>query len=55
MMSRNAIAALIRQPSAKPSLVRLSDLGTTFDIHAKPMEMTALTLEHRDDHPTSGV
>jgi hypothetical protein len=55
MMSSHDINPSIQQPSAKPSLVRLSDLGTAFDIHAKPIEMHVLTLEHTDDYPTQGL
>jgi hypothetical protein len=40
-----------RQPTPKPSLVRLGKLSTTRNIHAKPIEMNVLTLDDADDHP----
>ena len=51
-MSAHDINPLIGQPSAKPPMVRLGNLGTAFDIHAKPIEMNVLTLDYTDDHPT---
>jgi hypothetical protein len=55
MMGSNDINPAIRQPSAKPSLVRLCNLGAAFDIHAEPIEMHVLTLDHSDNHPTQGL
>ena len=50
-MGSNDINAAIRQPTPKPSLVRLGKLSATGDIHAKPIEMNVLALDHADDHP----
>lgn len=54
-MSANDVNPSIRQPSAKPSLVRLGNLGTAFDIHTEPIKMHVLTLDYADDHPTQGL
>jgi hypothetical protein len=51
MVSGHDINASIRQPSAKPSLVGLSDLSATNDIHAEPVEMNVLAFNHTNHHP----
>jgi len=30
-------------------------LGATFDLHAKPIEVDVLTLDHADYHPAQGL
>jgi hypothetical protein len=51
MMGGNDINPSIRQPTPKPSLVGLSKLSATGDVHAKPIKVNVLTFNHADDHP----
>lgn len=48
------IGVVKRSPPPKPPLMGLGNLGKTFDIHAKPIEMDIQTLEHANHHPAQG-
>jgi hypothetical protein len=51
MVSGNDLDAAIGQPSAKASLVGLRNLSAADHIHAKPIEMNGLALNHANHHP----
>jgi hypothetical protein len=55
VMRRPNINPSIRQPSAKPTLMGLSNLSATDDIHTKPIEVNVLALEDTNHHPAQGL